>query len=155
MQTPTYFFEQIEGVLWQDAQGLGISAAPLAPPPSAQPLHTDSLTLRYGVELLKTPLYQMIPGYFETENGAIKTGRAAWDFLWAKWQLYPRADVIGMRSDGKPLHVWLRDLDWGAGVLVLAYPHPQAETALGVVRRLLAPPQAALPELLAQYLPPG
>lgn len=151
MSEPVYFCEQIDGTLWQQGEVLGICLPPHTPPPGSVILLQGAITLRYGIELLKTPLYQIIPGYLETENGAVKTGRAAWDFLWAKWQLYPRADIIGVRSDGKPLHVWLRDLDPGEGVKILAYPHPDTPAALGVVAQVAAPAGAELPELLVKY----
>lgn len=152
MTTPVYFCEHISGILWRQGDHLGLTLPPLAPPPDATRIQHGDLVLRYGIEMLTAP-YQLIPGYFENENGAIKTGRAAWEFIWSKFQLYPRAEVIGFRSDGAPAQVLMRDLDFGEPPKVLAFPDETAWRALGVITHLSAPPDATLPDLLAQYAP--
>jgi hypothetical protein len=147
---PVYFCEHVAGTVWKQNDLTGLSLAPLEPPTQTEILHQGDVTLRYGIEILQSR-YLLIPGYFETENGAVKTGRAAWDFIWAKFQLYPRADVVGIRSDGKEAHLLMRNLDFGEGPKVLAYSSEESQTMLGVVTKLLLPPEAELPELLAQY----
>ena len=149
-QEPVYFAEQVQGILWRKDDSLGLTIAPLEAPPDAEILVSGAVFLRYAIGLNRGALL-MVPGYFETENGAIKTGRAAWNFLWAKFMLYPRADVIGMRGDGKRLHVLVRDLDVSEGARVLAYANEDATESLGVVTVLQAAPNAELPAYLAKY----
>jgi hypothetical protein len=148
---PVYFSEYVAGSVWKQDDLIGLTVAPLEPPDEVEILHQGDVTLRYGIEILQSR-HLLIPGYFETENGAVKTGRAAWDFIWAKFQLYPRADVVGLRSDGKAAHLLMRNLDFGEGPKVLAYSNEETQTMLGVIRKLLAPSDAELPELLLQYL---
>jgi hypothetical protein len=150
MTQPDYFHESITGILWRRDGILALSVAPMQPPTDAEIVMEGDITLRYGIEVLQTP-HILIPGYFETENGAIKTGRAAWDFIWSKFQLYPRADVIGLRTDGKDAQLLMRNLDFGEGAKVLAYSSEAASVAVGLIQKLNAPADAVLPELLAQY----
>jgi hypothetical protein len=148
--TPDYFYDSLNGTLWQQGQTIGLTPAPLQPPPNSTLLHAGDLTLRYGVDILQSP-HILIPGYFETENGAVKVGKAAWEFMWAKWQLYPRADVIGLRSDGQAASLWVRNLDFGEPPRILAYSSADAETLLGVIQRLDSSPDVVLPPLLERY----
>ena len=152
-QQPEYFCEHIHAILWQqpDSETLGLTIPPLTPPDDATIILSGDITLRYGILLLKTPKYQIVPGYFETENGAVRIGRAAWDIIWKKFQLYPRADVIGLRNDGKSLHVLMRDLDFGESGKVLAYADENSEESLGMIQEFNIPPDADLPQLLAGY----
>lgn len=154
MTQPDHFYESLNGTLWRDpAQpALMLSLSSLTPPAHAEIIQQGALILRYGLELLSMR-GQFIPAYFESENGHIKTGRAAWEFIWAKFQLYPRAEVIGWGSDGADLHILMRDLDFGEGVQVLVYSDPQARTPLGKLGGVIAPNEAELPPILSAYAP--
>jgi hypothetical protein len=148
---PVYYHESLDATLWQVPDGrLGLSLPPLPVPSEAVSLSTGKVILRYALEFLQSP-HALVVGYFETENGAVKTGRAAWDFIQAKWQLYPRADVVGVRSDGATYSGWLKDLDLGETPRILVYPDVETHLPLGTLAFLHAPAEASLPDLLAKY----
>lgn len=148
--TPDYFHEEINGAVWQQDSIIGLTIAPLQPPHNTTILLAGNITLRYGVDILQSS-HLLIPGYFETENGAVKVGKAAWEFMWAKWQLYPRADVIGVREDGQPTSLWVRNLDFGESPRIVAYGNPESEAMLGIINRLDDSPDMDLPPLLERY----
>lgn len=149
--SPQSFYESLAASLWPEGDsGLILSLPPIYPPPQADLVCQGEVVLRYGIELLHSP-HCIIPAYFESENGAIRKGRAAWDFIWAKSQLYPRADVIGWRSDGQPLALLLKDLDLSEAVSIWAYADPHTPQPLGRIHRLDCLPETPLPELLARY----
>jgi hypothetical protein len=149
-QQPVFFGEEVSGILWQSGDSLGLSIAPATVPAEMVVLQSETVFLRYAIPLTRGTQV-IVPGYFETENGAIRTGRAAWEFMWARFMMYPRADVIGMRADGERLHVLVRDIDFSEGVRVLAYPNEETNASLGVVSNLLREAGTTLPELLAKY----
>ncbi len=148
---PDYFADTLKGVVWKKDGVLSLSLAPLSPPADSEIVLEGDITLRYGIEMLHAP-HAIVPGLFETERGAILTGRAAWDYLWSKFQLYPRAEVIGVQEDGQEVTVLMRELDFGEPAQVLAYPDEVAARAVGRIKRLHAPEGAALPALLRQAL---
>lgn len=135
MQEPVYFHEHFSGILYRTDAQTGLVLADRMPSTPATIIHSGDLILRYGVDLLVSP-HAFIPGYFETENGAVFTGEAAWDFIWAKFQLYPRAEVLGMRQDGLQTDYLMRDLDFGEGRKVLAYADESSPKSLGTIAQL-------------------
>jgi len=150
-QQPVYFGEEVNGILWRKDESLGLSIAPATIPAKMIAIQSEKVYLRYAIPLTRGTR-MIVPGYFETENGAIRTGRGAWDFLWAKFMLYPRAEIVGMQADGESSHLLVRDVDFSEGVQVLAYPDEKTTESLGIVTSLLHEPDADLPELLAKYL---
>lgn len=146
---PVYFHETASGYVWQHGAQIGLTLSPAAPPAEVTILAEGELVLRYGIEVQRTP-DAIIPGLFIAESGATKTGREAWDWLWHKFQLYPRAEVIGLRSDGAPAHLYVRDLDFGYPPRVLVYAETEATVPLASLTTLLTPENA--PELLRKYL---
>lgn len=145
--TPSYFEEVVNGLLWRRAGQLGLTLSPLLPPPQTEVIFAGNIVLRYALDLLTSP-QSLIIGYLETENGVVKTGQAAWEFVWAKWQLYPRAEIIGVQMDGQEVQVLLKDLDVGEAPRVVAYRNAEEISPLGSVEFLDAPPDTTLPEVL-------
>lgn len=152
-QIPHYFYEVIHGLLWRGTQGLELSVKAANHPPDAEFVMQGQIILRYGIDLLSQP-HTLVPGYFESENGYAKAGREAWEFIWAKFQLYPRADVIGLRDDGAAWSGYMRDLDFGEGPKILAYSDTEAMVSLGQITHISGDP-SALPPLLAGYVDGG
>lgn len=150
-RTPEYFADTVAGVVWRKAGVAGLTLAPLSPPADAEILLEGTIVLRYAIEMLHAP-YAIVPGLFETERGAILVGREAWDYLWAKFQLYPRAEVIGVQDNGQEVTVLMRELDFGERPQVLAYPDDLTASATAIIKRLDAPHSMELPDLLRQAL---
>ncbi len=151
---PEYIAEIVTGALYDLPGGLTLVLG--APPPALAgfaPCHIGELTLRYGIAFQTPPARSIIPGLFVAERGGMLTGREAWDFLLQTFQMHPRADVVGIDSEGAPAQVFLRELDFGAPVRVYVYETLHATKPLGQVRHLIASAGAVPPELLAKYLP--
>ncbi len=156
MTQPEYFHETVPGTLWQPTEGMAgtppgvsLSLPGDAPPMAARVLHTGEIIVRYGVDMLHEYAV-LIPGLFESETGYQLTGRAAWDVMWAQFQLYPRAEIIGLRHDGRPGDYLVRELDFADRPRLLAYTDPESKVALGSIQRVygqLAEP----PQLFARY----
>ncbi len=147
---PEYFHEAIPGTLWRAPDGdLGLSLPDAAPPNEADILLAGSVVVRYGVEMLHEYAV-LVPGLFESETGYQLAGRAAWDLMWAQFQLYPRAEVIGMRQDGRPGEYWIRELDFADRPRLLAYVNAAEWVSLGDIRRVMGTADA-LPTLFARY----
>lgn len=146
-----YVTEQLAGSVWQQGAVLGLSPAPSDAPAEAQVLHSGLITLRYGVSLLRSP-GALIVGLFMAEMGGVKTGLDAWQWLWSKFQLYPRAEVIGISSAGQEAHLYVRDLDFAVPAQVFAYPDADTLLPLAQLHQLHNPAAAPLPPLLATYL---
>ncbi len=153
--SPELIGDQIDGAVYAVPGGnvlvLGTLPATLA---RTQPLLGGSLVVRYALPLVEPPTEAIIPGLFAAEKGGMLVGREAWDYIQRQFQLHPRADIVGLRLNGTRAQVFLRELDLGAPVRVLAYSTPESTTPAAEVRALLiganAPP---VPDLLAKYLP--
>ncbi len=132
---------------------LALGTLPPTLPPAVVWRAQGELTIRYGLEYLQREAV-IVPGLFAAEYGGMLVGREAWDYAMRHSNLHPRADILGLRSDGQEDQVMLRELDFGRPVAVLAYETPQARLPLA---RLAAywlgaePPR--LPDLLETLLP--
>lgn len=122
-------------------------------------LARGTLVIRYAVRLLEKPKLSLVPGLLALDYGEILTGEAAWDFLLKKSNLYPRADVVGYRSDGVDEMLPVKRLDLALPIEVLAYSDPQATKPVASLSALILPAavleteRAALPLRLTQHLP--
>jgi len=148
---PQYILERVNGILWRSEDGTGLTLAPLDAPPDVQIIAQGEIVLRYGIEILETTL-AIIPGLFISEKGGVKVGVEAWNWLWTKFQLYARAEVIGFRSDGKPEQLFLRTLDFSSPVRVLAYADDRLDQKPLAARITILHAQSELPKWLGQYL---
>ena len=110
------------------------------------------LVIRYALPYLYSE-NAIVPGLFASEYGALLVGREAWDYTMTHNNLHPRADLLGMRTDGQRDQVMLRELDFGRGVEVWAYASQKATQPLMRVTALQAATSADLPDLLLAYLP--
>jgi hypothetical protein len=152
---PEYIGETVSGAVYDLPGGMtlliGQTPAALA---SRAPLLGGILTVRYGIPLYIPPTDVVIPGLFFSEKGAALIGREAWDYMQRRFQMHPRADVVGLRMNGAPAQVFLRELDWGAAVRVFVYDSAAAHAPTAELKALVTGPEAPpLPDLLARYLP--
>jgi hypothetical protein len=161
---PVYFSEVVQGSLVvAEAAETGLAQATLwlePPPTGAKILAAGTLHLRYGISFAApSPNGQfdaLIPGLFVSERGAALVGREAWQFMAEKFQLYPRADLVGWRASGKPDQVFLRALDWGRPARTFAYADnismsPLAEVSAAVWGQT---DPATMPDLFLRYWQP-
>ena len=113
--------------------------------------------LRYAIPVLVPPGTAIIPGLFVSERGQTMTGRECWDYLQKRFQLHPRADVLGITPEGAPVQFWVRTLDFGAAVQVWAYSDPPEKVPIVQLTVIYASDVAytALPDLVKRYLPRG
>lgn len=121
-----------------------------APLPDLPVLHSGPLILRYGVEYLGKPQYSIVPALIALDYGDLLAGEEAWEFLFKRSNLYPRADVFGFRNDGVDDMIVIKFLDLMQPIHVLAYPDEAATTPLARIAAVIAPPDA-LPTWLARY----
>jgi hypothetical protein len=151
---PEYIHEIIEGAVYTLPEATTLVAGKPTPDlASYAPLMSGMLILRYGIAL-QTPASQtIIPGLFVSEKGVALVGRQAWDFMMGNFQLYPRADVVGFRvSNGAPLQVFLRELDFGVPVRIFAYESVDISLPPAEITQLrFGETVSELPELLTKY----
>jgi hypothetical protein len=156
---PEYLHDSILGAVYDLPDG---STLLIGPPTRAvagyAPRLSGMLVIRYGIPMQMPSTQALIPGLFVSEKGVALVGRAAWDFMLENFQMYPRADVVGLRAiNGAPLQVFLRELDFGAGIRVFVYDSvdvtlPPAEVSRLVISDPAA--EASLPELLRKVMKP-
>gem|GEM_PF-915053 len=151
-QQADYFYETVNGTLWQpsNTSQAELSLVPRTPSVEHHVLQQGEITLRYAIPFLQRP-YALVTGYFETENGAVKTGVSAWKFMQKKWQLYPRAEIIGMTTRGTEVQVYLKELDFGEPVEIWGYATVEALHPVAQIQAIHVPQNAELPPYLALY----
>lgn len=151
---PELIGHPVEGSLMAlGAQTILVCGLAPALPGGQQVRAPGPLVVRYAVPYLHQEA-ALVPGLFAAEYGAILLGRDAWDYATAHSNLHPRADLLGLRTDGQPDQVMLRDLDFGRGIEVWAYDSAEATCPLARVDALWVGSGAPeLPDLLLAYLP--
>jgi hypothetical protein len=131
----------------------GAQALALESHSGADVIASGTFTIRYGVRFLGKPYLSIVPGLLVLDYGDMMTGDEAWDFLLNRSNLYPRAEVVGYRSDGRDDMVFIRQLDLALPVHVLAYPDEMAAMPLAMPTALIAPDGAVVAPRVLQYLP--
>jgi len=113
-----------------------------------------TFTIRYGIRFLGKPHLSIIPGLVALEYGEFLTGEEAWEFLVRRSNLHPRAEVFGLRSDGRDDMALVRTLDLALAPAVFACLQPAEETTF-VLAALICPDGqcADLPARLRDALP--
>jgi hypothetical protein len=153
--SPEYVSETVPGAVYQlnDESVLVVGDVPLTLA-SSQPLISGELVIRYALTLLIPAGVVFVPGLFAAEKGGMLVGREAWDFIQSNFGLHPRADVLGIRLDGKTVQALIREIDFGVPVRVYIYSSAESTTPVTEVTRLIVGNNApTLPDLLASYLP--
>ena len=151
---PELVGDVLTGSLCQGETGviLLVGAAPLPLERLLRPAGT--LVIRYALPYLYEPV-AIVPGLFASEYGEFLVGRAAWDYAQRHFTLHPRADLVGLRTDGQRDQVMIRALDFGCEVEVYAYAGPDDVLPLARLVAFWADPalSEALPDMLRRYLP--
>jgi hypothetical protein len=155
----TDFFDElvqdvVQGALWQTEAGVALVVGSAPPVPDGTWLAEGELIVRYAIPLLGQPQFAVVPARFVSERGAVLSGWEAWDFAQGNYQLYPRSEIFGLRSDGETAQVFLRELDFGADQRVLVYAALEACAPLARVNALIVGKGEAVPDLLLELLPP-
>lgn len=152
---PELVSDQLEAVLLKPEESviLALGTLPGNLTPGVICRAAGPLVIRYGLEYLQREAV-LVPGLFAAEYGGMLVGREAWDYALQHSTLHPRADLLGLRSDGVDDQVMLRDLDFGRPPVALAYE--SAETRLPLARLdsyWLGPDAPPVPDLLQDILP--
>jgi hypothetical protein len=155
--SPEYISDFVDGAVYQLPDYAALVVGDVPPSLAAEkPIISGTLTVRYGLTLLVPPGTVMIPGLFAAEKGGMLVGREAWDFLDSNFAMHPRADVVGIDIDGKPVQALVREIDFGVPIKVFVYNNRSPDTTIPAAEatQLIvgdnAPP---LPDLLSRYLP--
>lgn len=119
---------------------------------TAEVIAKGTLTVRYGVRFLGKPHLAIVPGLIALDYGEMLTGEAAWEFLFKRSNLYPRADVLGYRNDGQDEMIVVKRLDLTEPLMVLIYDHSDAIHPLAETSALIGPSEH-FPPRLVEYLP--
>jgi hypothetical protein len=108
--------------------------------------------VRYAIVYLGRSYLAIVPELVAMDTGGGFNGEEAWDFLFNKSNLFPRADVVGFRDDGVDDMVTVKSLDLMHPLRVLVYEDREATKPLAHVSALIAPDTSLLPERLTQAL---
>ncbi len=119
-------------------------------------LRTSGLiVLRFCIPLLYESHLALNPAYLLGERGGELYGWKAWDFTFKRYEMYPRSELTGLRTDGVEDVLFLKTLDIAAPVRIFAYPSVAARVPLSCVTKLVVKDELVeLPERLLEYLPP-
>ncbi|MBZ0320639.1 MAG: hypothetical protein K8L91_29775, partial [Anaerolineae bacterium] len=149
--------DQIQGQLWQTDEGIILVMGDVSLPKhltaSATLLTQGDLSVRYAIPYLGMSHLSVVPSMFVSERGAVLTGWTGWNFGVGNYQLYPRAEFYGLRSDGEKAQAYLRELDFGADLRVLAYHKNDDLLPITQVDYLIYAPSITPPPFLEQSLP--
>lgn len=126
-----------------------LSPAPVA---STVEVARGNFVVRYGVTYLGKPHYSIVPDLVVADYGDMLVGEDAWIFLIKQSNLYPRADVLGYRNDGRDEMIVVKELDFAIPFDVLAFADADAKIPLAKLAVLIAP-EAGTPERILEYLP--
>ncbi len=147
---PVYIAESISGSISAN----GTLYIGLPPPTPETIVGSGEYVIRYAIPLIVPSTQALLFGLFLSERGQSLTGREAWDYLQSRFQLHPRADVIGMDLTGKQQQLFVKALDFGVPVRVLAYADLAASLPVAELNALHTDDSTfdTLPDLLQRYL---
>ncbi len=139
--------DRFRGVI---VQAGGAAALAVAAPPDAEVIASGEFTLQYGARFLGKPEQYIVPGLVVLDYGDMLTGEDAWNFLWHRSNLHPRAEVVGQRDDGREDIVFFRVLDLSLPPHVLVY---DGAALVARVTALIARDTTGVPPRLLEFLP--
>ena len=127
-----------------------LSSNPLT---SADMIAEGDFVIRYGITYLGKPHYSIVPDLVVLDYGDMLVGDEAWEFLTQQSNLYPRADVLGYRNDGRDEMLVVKQLDLVVPFDVLAYASETEHSPIAKLTALIALENDTYPEKLQKYLP--
>jgi hypothetical protein len=136
----------VEGTLWRTNDQLVLVMSPASLVLRGKVLASGQLWLRYAISYLGPRHLAVVPGVFVAENGGMLYGEQAWRFIFKNYQLYPRAEILGLRSDGDDVQVFMRELDLADTPRVLVYDDERKTLSLGQLSRIIQHGDVAIPE---------
>lgn len=119
-------------------------------PPGLEAIQRGHFVVRYGVQYLQKA-QSIVPGLIALDYGDMLTGEEAWNFLFNRSNLYPRADVVGYTSKGEDDMVPVKMLDLMRPVDVLVYESLEATQPLAHIRGIISQDPEQIPERLRTY----
>jgi hypothetical protein len=125
----------------------------ISPLTSADPIAEGDFVIRYGVIYLGKPHHSIVPDLVVVDYGDMLVGEDAWNFLTKQSNLYPRADVLGYRNDGRDEMLVVKQLDLVVPFDVFAYTSDKDRTPIAKLTALIAPENDTYPERLLKHLP--
>lgn len=145
--------DSVTAVLWQQAEKQSLVFSEKERILKGKVIASGSLVLRYAIPFQGPQHLSLVPATFLSEQGISLEGRRAWRFITKNYQLYPRAEVFGLQSDGEEIQAFLRELDFADQPRVLAYAAVDKTLPLAQVTHLIADNTSVIPELLQSILP--
>jgi len=121
------------------------------PPPNLEIIQRGIFTIRYGVQYLQKP-QSIVPGLIAVDYGEMLTGENAWNFLFKRSNLYPRADVVGYTNQGEEDMIPVKFLDLMRPVDVLVYKTEEDKKPLARVSGILTTEPEKVPERLRNHV---
>lgn len=122
---------------------------------NGKPRTSGLFVLRFCIPLLYESHLALNPAYLLGERGGELYGWKAWDFARTRYELYPRSELTGLRTDGVEDVLFLKTLDVAASVRIFAYPSAAAMMPLIQVSSLVVKDESIeLSARLLKCLPP-
>lgn len=142
--------DTFNGIVGRSADRFFLASAPVK---GLEIVYSGQIILRYGVAYLEKPQFCIVPDLVVLDYGDGLAGQDAWDFIFHKSNLYPRADVFGYRNDGLDEMIVMKKLDPMQPVRVLAYDDEAAQMPVAALSAYIGSASSALPERVRRYLP--
>ncbi|MDX1992942.1 MAG: hypothetical protein SF029_11150 [bacterium] len=144
--------DSVEGVLIREGEAALLVSPAEGLPEGFAPAAVGNFVVRYAVPYLGKPQYAIVPGLVALDYGDILTGEKAWNFIYKRSNLHPRADVFGYRNDGSDEMISVKWLDLVLPVEVLLYQDAGATLPLAKLDAIISN-RDDLPPRLLEYLP--
>ena len=109
--------------------------------------------VRYGIPYFFKRDLTVVPDLLALDRGATLSGEAAWQFLMHSSHLYPRSDLIGIRSDGMDEMTPFKQLDFDSPYTVFAYADAGDEQPAAELAALITASPSDYPGRLLRHLP--
>jgi hypothetical protein len=144
--------DAVEGALIREGEAALLVSPAEGLPEGFEPLAVGGFVVRYAVPYLGKPQYSIVPGLVALDYGDMLTGEKAWNFIYKRSNLHPRADVFGYRNDGADEMISVKWLDLVLPVEVLLYRDSAATLPLAKLDAIISSHET-LPSRLMDYLP--
>jgi hypothetical protein len=128
-------YDLFEGFILGDDRHQALASD--APQNTTKILHQGTFVIRYAVQYLGKPHICIVPNLLVLDRGAMLTGEECWHFLLHKSNLYPRADIMGIRNDGKEDTVFVKQLDIDIPAELLVYADQESIQPLARTRAFI------------------